>query len=159
VAVTVSGYALSRKLSKRWPSPFTTPVFFTTALVILVLKLTGTSLADYEPAKKLMVFLLGPATVALAVPLYKNRSTLFGNALPALTGLVAGSFSTLVAVVLIARLFQLSKLLCASLSIKSVTAPIAIELATIVHGSPVLTTAFVIATGMIGAMFGPWFMD
>jgi putative effector of murein hydrolase len=104
-----------------------------------------------------MGFLLGPATVSLAVPLYKSRRTLLTNTLPALAGLVVGSLATLATAVVVARLLGLPDVIRASISIKSVTAPIAIELAPI-HGSPTLTAAFVIATGMIGAMFGPALM-
>ena len=159
IAVTVGAYALSRAVARRYPSPFTTPVFFSTALTILVLSQSGVRLADYELAKPIMVFLLGPATVGLAVPLYKSRRTLLAHTLPALVGLVVGSLTTLSAAVTLARLLGLPSIIRASISIKSVTAPIAVELAPIVHGSPTLTVGFVIATGMIGAMLGPWLMN
>jgi predicted murein hydrolase (TIGR00659 family) len=158
IALTVALYSVSRALAKRYASPFTTPVFFSTTLVILVLRTLGLRFEDYEPAKNIMVWLLGPATVSLAVPLYKNRHTLVRHAFPACVGLVVGSLSTLVAAAILAKVFALSDNLRASISIKSVTAPIAIELATIIHGNPTLTAVFVIATGMIGAMFGPWLM-
>jgi putative effector of murein hydrolase len=158
IAVTVGAYVLSRIVARRYPSPLTTPVFFSTAVTILVLSPSGIGMADYEPAKRIMVFLLGPATVALAVPLYRNRRTLLSNTLPACGGLVVGSLATLSAAVVVARLLGLSDVIQASISIKSVTAPIAIELAPIIHGSPTLTAAFVVATGMIGAMLGPSLM-
>jgi putative effector of murein hydrolase len=159
VGVTLGAYALSRLVAKRHPSPFTTPVFFSTPLVILTLLATGTRLEDYKPAKDVMVFLLGPATVALAVPLHKNWRTLVENALPAVIGLAAGSLSTLIAAACLAKLFALSSVVVASIAIKSVTAPIAVELAPILHGDPTLTAGFVIATGMIGVMLGPWLMN
>jgi putative effector of murein hydrolase len=146
-------------VSRRYPSPFTTPVFFGTILTILALAPAGIGVVDYEPAKRIMIFLLGPATVSLAVPLYKSRRTLLTNTLPALAGLAIGSLTTLSAAVVLARLLGLPSVIRASLSIKSVTAPIAIELAPLIDGSPTLTAAFVIATGMIGAMLGPWLMN
>jgi putative effector of murein hydrolase len=159
IGVTALAYALSRVLGKRYPSPLTSPVFFSTPLVIAVLLLSGLHLSDYRPAKDIIVSLLGPATVALAVPLYKNRQTLLGNLLPASIGLALGSLSTLVIAVVVARLFDLPQIICASVSIKSVTAPVAIELAPMVNGDSTLAAAFVIATGIIGAMLGPWLMD
>jgi len=159
VAVTVGVYLLSRLLARRYPSPLTTPVFFATALIIAVLTSSGVGVTDYEPAKRLMVFLLGPATVSLAVPLYKNRQTLLRNTLPALVGLGVGSLVTLAAAVVLARLLGLPEVIRASISVKSVTAPIAIELAPIVHGNPTLTAAFAVVTGMIGTMLGPWLMN
>ena len=159
VGVTLGAYLLSRLVARRHPSPFTTPVFFSTALVILALIASGIRLEGYKPAKDVIVFLLGPATVALAVPLHKNWRTLVENALPALVGLAAGSLSTLIAAAGLAKLLALSHVVVASIAIKSVTAPIAIELAPIVHGDPTLAAGFVIATGMIGAMLGPWLMN
>ncbi len=159
VGVTLGAYLLSRLVAKRHPSPFTTPVFFSTPIVIVTLLVTGVHLEDYKPAKELMVFLLGPATVALAIPLHKNWRTLIENALPALVGLAAGSISTLISAAGLAKLCGLSPVVIASIGIKSVTAPIAIELAPIVHGDPTLAAGFVIATGMIGVMLGPWLMN
>ena len=158
IGLTVGAYALSRVLARRFPSPLTTPVFFSTTVIILALVTSGVQLAEYEPAKRIMVSLLGPATVGLAVPLYKNRLTLLRHTAPAVLGLAVGSLATLGAAVLLATAFGLPDIIRASMSVKSVTAPIAIELAPIVHGSPALTAAFVIATGMIGAMLGPWLM-
>lgn len=159
LALTVAAYLLSRAVARRYPSPLTTPVFFSTAVVIAVLAGTGVGLADYEPARQILGFLLGPATVALAVPLYKNRRLLWRYGRPALVGLAVGSLGTLAAAVALATAVGLPDVVRASLSIKSVTAPVAIELAPIVHGSPTLTAAFVIATGMLGAMFGPWLLS
>ena len=159
VGITIGAYLLSRVLARRYPSPLTTPVFCSTAVIITILASSGVGVADYEPAKRLMVLLLGPATVALAVPLYKNRHTLKRHTLPALIGLGVGSLVTLAAALILARVLGLPEVIRASISIKSVTTPIAVELAPIVHGSPTLTVAFVIATGMIGTMLGPWLMN
>ena len=159
VGVTVGAYLLSRLAAKRYPSPFTTPVFFSTPIIIVTLLAIHVRLEEYQPAKDLMVFLLGPATVALAVPLHKNWRTLVSNMLPAMFGLAAGSLSTLIGAVCLAKLWALSPIVVASIGIKSVTAPIAIELAPIVGGDPTLVAGFAIATGMIGAMLGPWLMN
>jgi putative effector of murein hydrolase len=159
IGVTLGAYVLSRIVARRYPSPLTTPDFFGTILTILVLAPSGIRLRDYEPAQRIMIFLLGPATVSLAVPLYRSRRTLLTNTLPALAGLAIGSLATLSAAVVLARFLGLPSVIRASISIKSVTAPIAVELAPLIDGSPTLTAAFVIATGMIGAMLGPWLMN
>jgi len=158
LGTTGLAYALSRVVGKRYPSPLTSPVFFSTPLVITVLLLSGMRLSDYRPTKDIVASLLGPATVALAVPLYKNRHTLVRNLVPASMAIAVGSLSTLVVAVVAARLLGLPHVICASISIKSVTAPVAIELAPMIDGDSTLTAAFVIATGMLGAMLGPWLM-
>lgn len=159
IGITVAAYCVSRWLARRYPSPLTTPVFFSTTLVVLALLTWDVSLEDYQPAKEIMTYLLGPATVALAVPLYKHWPTLLRHLLPVMAGLVVGSLSALTAAVFIAKFFALSDDILASLSIKSVTAPVAIELATLVGGDSTLTAVFVVVTGMIGAMFGPWLLS
>ena len=159
IGLTGLVYALSRIVGKRYHSPLTSPVFFSTPIVIAVLLLSGMHLSDYRPAKDIIVSLLGPATVALAVPLYKNRRTLIDNLFPASIGLALGSLSTLVIAVIVARLFDLPQVIRASISIKSVTAPVAVELAPMINGDSTLAAAFVIATGIIGAMLAPWLMD
>jgi putative effector of murein hydrolase len=158
LGLTVATYTLSRALAMRYASPFTTPVFFSTTVVLLVLWGLGLRFEDYEPAKNVLGWFLGPATVGLAVPLYKNRYTLVRHAVPACVGLVVGSLAMVVAAVCLAKGFALSATIVASISLKSVTAPIAIELAPILGGHPTLTAVCVIATGMLGAMVGPWLM-
>ncbi len=159
IALTAGAYSFSLLARKRYPSPLTTPVLFSTAIIIAVLLVTGISFDDYKPAKNIMTFLLGPATVALAIPLYKNRRTFFGNLVPAGAGVLAGSLGTMISAVFLARIFGFTPELVSSIAIKSTTVPIAVEVARIVHGSPTLTAVLVVITGMLGASFGPWLMD
>ncbi|HZU91675.1 MAG TPA: LrgB family protein [Stellaceae bacterium] len=159
IAVTIGAYALSLRARKRYPSPLTTPVLFSTAIVVAVLLGSGISFADYGPAKQIMTFLLGPATVALALPLYKNRRVFFRNIVPAGCGLLAGSLGTMIVAGLTARVLGITPLLTSSIAIKSATVPIAVEIAAIIHGAPALTAIFVVMTGMLGASLGPWLMN
>lgn len=159
IAVTISVYLLSRAVGRKYPSPFTTPVFFSTTVIIIFLLTFGITFEDYTLAKDIMTFLLGPATVALAVPLYKNRHIIMKYSGPALIGLVIGSMSTILGALLLTKLFSLSNEILASISVKSVTVPVAIEIAHLIGGDRALTAAFVVATGIIGTMIGPWLMN
>ncbi|CEH29337.1 hypothetical protein AM501_20195 [Aneurinibacillus migulanus] len=159
ITLTVGAYLLSRIAARKYPSPFTTPVFFSMALIIIVLLLSGITFEQYGPAKDIMTFLLGPATVALAVPLYKNRQLIMKYSFPAFVGLTAGALSATISGVLIAQAFQLSDEIVASMSVKSVTIPIALEITRIIGGVPALSAAFVVLTGTIGTMLGPWLMN
>jgi predicted murein hydrolase (TIGR00659 family) len=159
VSLTVGAYALSLRARKYYASPLTTPVLFSTVIVIAVLLATGISFEDYGPAKRLITALLGPATVALALPLYRNRQVFFRNLLPAAFGLIAGSLGTMIVAALIARAFALAPDIVSSIAIKSATVPIAVEIARLIQANPALTAIFVVVTGMIGAAFGPWLLD
>ena len=158
LALTVFAYGVSRVLAKRHPTPLTSPVFFSTLLIVFVLYAVGLNYQDYKPAKDVLVLLLGPATVALAVPVYRNRATLRTHMLPAFAGIVVGCLATISVVIALSAAFNFSSVIARSMSVKSVTAPIAIELAGILKGDPALAAGFVIATGMIGTMLGPWLL-
>jgi predicted murein hydrolase (TIGR00659 family) len=155
VVLTVGSYLATRAIFLRFRHPLLNPVFLSTVVIIAVLKATGGTLADYQPAKELMTFLLGPATVALALPLYNNRGVLKSQALPVFAGVVTGSLATMAAVLLAGRGFGLSRNILLSLGPKSVTVPIAVEISRLAGGEPTLTAAFVVATGMIGSILGP----
>ncbi|MGV3465726.1 MAG: LrgB family protein [Heyndrickxia sp.] len=154
IILTIIVYLFAIFIAKKFPSPFTTPVFLSTTIIIIVLFASHISYQDYEPAKSIMTYLLGPATVALAVPLYKNRHILFKNFLPALVGVFSGTIFTIVTAVFLGKLFKLSNLILTSLSIKSTTIPVASEISKIIGGDQLLVAAFVMITGMFGAMFG-----
>lgn len=159
IGMTIGVYFLSLIVSKRYPSPFTIPVFFSTVLIITILLLFKLSYDDYTIAKDIMTFLLGPATVALAVPLYKNREMIVKHSVPALLGILIGTISTMVSTVFLAKLLHLTDVVIASSSVKSATVPVAVEVANIIGGDRALTAAFVVATGILGTAIGPWLMN
>jgi predicted murein hydrolase (TIGR00659 family) len=121
-------------------------------IVILLLKITGVSYETYFAGAQFIHFLLGPATVALAIPLYRNFERVKDSALPILGSLLVGSVTAIASAVLIAKGLGASHELAASLAPKSVTAPIAMGLSEKIGGAPFLTTALVIATGIFGAV-------
>lgn len=150
---------MSRKAAAKFPSPLTSPVFLSTVLVISILSLLKIPYDEYSPAKGIMTYLLGPATVALAVPLYKQRKLLMENFIPALAGLLAGTVSTIISAVILAKILHLSNKILLSLTVKSITIPVASEVSPIIGADSLLVAAFVMVTGMCGAMVGPWLLD
>ncbi|OES45705.1 LrgB family protein [Domibacillus iocasae] len=159
ILLTVTVYLGARVISMRCPSPFTTPVFTATAVVIAILLALNVSYEAYTPAKDIMTFLLGPATVALAVPLYHNRQVLFERLVPAVVGLVIGTMSTIASAVWLSAAFGLSETIQATAAVKAVTTPVAIEAAIIIGGDPALAAAFVMVAGIFGAVFGPFLLN
>jgi len=155
MAITVGAYAFSRFLNKRYPSPWVNVVFLSTALIIAVFWISGVTVSQYQETKIILTYLLGPATVALAVPLYRNREILRKNILPVVGGIVVGTTVNIVTTVLVAEWLGLDKLIVTSLVPKSVTVPIAVSVSGILNGDPTLTSVFVIATGIIGSFLTP----
>jgi putative effector of murein hydrolase len=159
VALTMLAYQASRGVHARFPSSLTNPVFLAVAGIMSLLAVSGVDYVPYRLGAQPLVALLGPATAALAVPLYRHRAIVVACFLPAITGLVCGAVATMFAAVALAVALGLAPILVRSIAIKSVTAPSAAELAAFVGGDPALTVAMVVGTGILGAMFGPWMLD
>jgi predicted murein hydrolase (TIGR00659 family) len=159
IILTISLYVISRKIYLKTQNAFFTPILICTISIIFILHLMGISFEQYKPGKELMTFLLGPATVGLALPLYLNRKILLASLFPILSGIVIGSLSTLTCAVLLAKLSGLDSVIIKSIATKSITAPIAIEVAHITGGDPALSVAFVMFTGILGATVGAIFLN
>lgn len=130
------------------------PVALAVALLIVVLVATDTPYPTYFNGAQFVHFLLGPTTVALAVPIWRHRAALRRAALPLAMSLAAGSVTGFGTAVLTAAALGADPATVASIAPKSVTAPIAMGVAEQIGGLPSLTAALVIATGIIGAMLG-----
>jgi predicted murein hydrolase (TIGR00659 family) len=132
--------------------PLANPVPIAVATLIVLLRVTGTPYETYFDGAQFVHFLLGPATVALAVPLHQNRAKVRRALLPMAAALIAGSLTAVAAAVGVARLLGASAETLASIAPKSVTTPIAMGISERIGGQPSLTAAFVIATGIVGAV-------
>lgn len=153
LTATVVAYALAEALSVRLKrNPLVNPVVVSGALLSLLLIATGTGYQDYFDGAQFVHFLLGPATVSLAIPLFRNRSMVRKTLLPMAAALVCGSLTAAASAVAIAWMLGAPPQILASLAPKSVTAPIAMELSKNLGGLPSLTAILVIFTGIIGAI-------
>jgi len=133
-------------------NPLANPVALSVAFLVAVLWFTDTPYATYFDGAQFVHFLLGPATVALAVPLYANLETLKKNLVPLAGALFVGSIVAVVSAVGIGWLLGASRETLLSLAPKSVTAPIAMGIAEKLGGLPSLTGVLVVSTGILGAV-------
>jgi predicted murein hydrolase (TIGR00659 family) len=147
----IAAYGLYRRSGF---NPLLNPVALAVILLVALLWTTGTDYRTYFDGAQFVHFLLGPATVALAVPLYTHFAKVKRAALPMLAALIVGSLTATLSAVGIALALGGSSQTIASLAPKSVTTPIAMGIAEQVGGLPSLTAALVILTGIIGAMSG-----
>jgi predicted murein hydrolase (TIGR00659 family) len=128
------------------------PVFHSMWIIGAFLLLTGTSYTTYFEGAQFVHFLLGPATVALAVPLYENRKAALAAILPMLAALAVGSVTAIGSAMLLAEAVGLPRTVVLSLAPKSVTAAVAMGISESLHADPSLTAVAVILTGIMGAM-------
>ncbi|MGA2549008.1 MAG: LrgB family protein [Burkholderiaceae bacterium] len=133
-------------------NPIVNPVAIAIVVLVAVLLSTGTSYSTYFAGAQFVHFLLGPATVALAVPLYLQWDKLKAMALPLGVGLIAGSLTAIVSASACAYALGASRQTILSLAPKSVTTPIAMGISEKIGGLPSLTAVLVILTGISGAI-------
>jgi predicted murein hydrolase (TIGR00659 family) len=153
LAMTLLAYAIADRLSlaaKR--HPLVNPVLIAVAALSAMLWASGTPYATYFEGAQFVHFLLGPATVALAIPLHRNWPVVRRAIVPILAALGAGSLTAVISAVGIAWAFGAPYDVLASLAPKSVTAAIAMGISEGLGGNPSLTAALVITTGVLGAI-------
>ncbi|MCB0051167.1 MAG: LrgB family protein, partial [Caldilinea sp.] len=130
------------------------PVLIAIVILVTILLATGTSYATYFEGAQFVHFLLGPATVALAVPLYRQFERVRHSGPAIFVALLAGSATAIVSAVLITWLLGAPQNVVASIAPKSATTPIAMGISEQIGGLPSLTAVVVILTGILGSMLG-----
>ncbi len=131
------------------------PMLLSVICLSTLLLVTGTPYAAYFAGAQYVHFLLGPATVALALPMYANRARIRASARAVLPALLAGSLTAAGSAMLIAHLLGASQVVVLSLAPKSVTTPIAMGIAEQIGGQPSLAAVFVLLTGLSAIMLIP----
>lgn len=136
-------------------NPLLNPVLLSVIAIVAILYGTDTSYDIYFEGAQFVHFLLGPATVALAIPLYRQFDRVRKSALAILVSLVSGAIMAATSAMLIAWFLDAQSVSIISLAPKSVTAPVAMGISEQLGGLPSLTAVLVILTGITGAMLGP----
>ena len=154
LVLTFGAYQLGLWCQKKCRSPLCNPILIGSVLVIAVVLLTGYSTENYQAGMKGLSWLLTPATVCLALPLYCHLHLLKKRIPAILTGIFAGTVTSLLFVFLLCRLFALDTDITVSLLPKSVTTAIGMVLAEENGGIGSLSAAAIIITGILGSLFG-----
>lgn len=158
ITITIFFLFLFQRMFQGTKNPLLNPMIFSVLAIIVILKIFDIPLEAYQAGGNILSFLLGPVTVALAVPLYRQRKLLKKNAVPILIGVTIGAFTGIASVLVLGKIFSLPDLFLFSLAPKSTTASIAMELSSAFGGNPTLTIAFVTISGTTGFILGETFL-
>lgn len=153
LALTLVVYSVADRLSllaRR--HPLANPVLHSVWVIGVILTATGTPYETYFKGAYFIHFLLGPATVALALPLYENRRVVLRSLVPITIALVVGSVATIGSVIACSWLFTLPRVVTVSALPKSATSGVAMGISEAVGGDAALTAIIVVATGIAGAV-------
>lgn len=154
-AATVALYVGSRALHARLRSPVASPLVVAPALLVAALALGHVRYDDYLRGGRWLVALLGPTTVAFAVPLYRHRALVREQALELVAAVVTGSVVAVATSLALAHAFGLDGVTAMSLAPRSVTTPFAMLVAGEIGGAPALAAVCVILTALVGLVVGP----
>ena len=155
LVATLLAYRLGVWLRDRTGHPVAQPVLVAVVLLAATVVLLDVDYATYAEGTTLVTFLLGPATVALAVPLHRQLGRLRGYALPLVAGLLVGVVVSVGSAMLLVQLLGGDELLARTVAPKATTAPVAIALSRTIEGVAPLTAAIGITAGILGAVAAP----
>lgn len=160
LSLTLAVYGLAYRL---WAackmSPLCHPVFVSVAVLVAGLKIAGIPYSAYFNGAQVIHLLLGPATVALAIPLYRQLGALRRSVGTLGVALAVGCITGIVSASKISQWLGASARISLSFAPKSVTTPIAMGISEKIGGLPSMTAGLVVVTGLLGAAFGPWLLD
>ena len=151
---TLGCYWANKRLYRSHPHPLLMPIVATPIVLIALALATHVSYPQYIAQTHWLVWLLGPTTVAFALPLYENRVMMKKHWMSIATGVVIASVVSIGTTVLFAQWFGLSEELQKGLAVRSITTPFAIEAERVLGGSTDLAALFVLLTGVSGMLMG-----
>ena len=158
--ITLAAYQIGLTIYKRTTqNPLANPVAIAILIVATTIQLIGMPYSTYFEGAQFIHFLLGSATVSLAIPIYRGLSSLKGRSLPIIASLCTGGIVSIVSAVEIAQFLGADNSITGAMYPKSVTAPIAMGIAERIGVSPTLTAIFAVSTGILGAILAPFVLN
>ena len=155
IILTIIAFEIGIFINNKWRNPLLNPILIATVLIIGFLTVTGIEYETYKVGGDYISFFLGPVTVLLAVPLYKQIQSLKRYWFPILAGITVGSATSVICVIACAKMFNLSKTLMLSLTPKSITIPMGSVFSEQIGGIPSITIVSIVITGITGAVTAP----
>ena len=155
IFISLIAFEIGLFIYKKTKLPIFNPLLTATILIIYFLKIFNIDFDTYNNGGQFINIFLGPATIVLAVPLYKKLNLLKENFLPIFSGILVGSLVSVLSVISIATFLGLDNSLTVSLLSKSVTTPIGLEITNSLGGSSSITVLAIVLSGIIGAIVGP----
>ncbi|MBT8586618.1 LrgB family protein [Polynucleobacter paneuropaeus] len=158
--ITLAAYQIGLWIYQHFKNnPLANPVAIAILLVCCVIQAIDMPYSSYFEGAQFIHFLLGSATVSLAIPIYRGLSSLKGRSFPLITSLITGGLVSIISGVGIAKLLGAGSEITGAMYPKSVTAPIAMGIAERIGVSPTLTAIFAVATGILGAILAPFVLN
>ena len=147
---TFIGYILSKKLHKKYPYMLLAPGIFVPFIIMVLMVIFNVSYDTYMMENKWIIWMLGPATIAFAIPIYEYRKVIKEHVLSISLGIVVGMIAGVISAFYLAKLFSFDQETTYSLMARSISTPFAMELTSNIGGSVELVILFTMITGIAG---------
>lgn len=155
IALTVFSFSLALKIKEKTSLVIFNPLLTSAFIVYIILKLIRIDFDTYNLGGNIITMLLGPVTVVLAIPIYRQRNILVNNFMPIICGTVCGSVVSIVSVIVLCELLGVDDISTLSLIPKSVTTAIGLELSALIGGDVSISMLAIVISGVVGAVFTP----
>ncbi|MFD2656472.1 LrgB family protein [Gracilibacillus thailandensis] len=153
--MTITVYRVAKRIYRKYPNPFTLPIFLTSGFLIILLGFSDLSYRSYMLGGQWIDLFLGPIVVALALPLYRQLDLIKKYARTIFVGIFAGSIIGIITGIVGAKVLGFEEWIIQSVAAKSVTTPVALSITDTAGGNLSFAAVFVMIAGISGAMFGP----
>ncbi|MFX3634862.1 MAG: LrgB family protein [Candidatus Pristimantibacillus sp.] len=161
LCITIIIYWSSKRLYRIYPRLWLTPLLVTPVIIITIIEFSKISFTTYNRGAGFLTDMIEPATIALAVMLYKHLDVLKKNVLLIASSVCCGAIASVITSLGFARLFGLDMQMMESLAPRSATTPIALSISQMIGGLPTITAVATLITGLLGMIVGPlivkWF--
>lgn len=155
IILTLGTFEIGKRIYNRYRLPILNPILIAILLIVGVLMAFKIPLDSYESGSKMLSLFLGPVTVILAVPLYKQLDLLRSHLFPILIGVTVGAITSIASVIILGKVMGLERILLLSMAPKSITTPIGMELSKNIGGIQAITIVGIMITGITGAVAAP----
>lgn len=156
ILISIIAFEIGLYIYKKTKIPLFHPLLISITLIILTLSIFDINLSSYEKGGNIISLFLGPVTVTLAIPLYRQTELLKKHKMPILIGVFTGVITSFISVVVLAKIFNYDTKMIYSLIPKSITTPIGIEISETIGGIRSITVMSIVITGIIGAIIAPF---
>ena len=156
ILLCIFSYEIGVFINRKTKSAVLNPLLIAIVLCIAFLSVFGISYESFNIGGEYITFLLTPATVVLAIPLYKKINLLKKDLVPILVGITVGSITAIVSVIVLSNVFGLTDTMALSMVPKSVTTAIGVDVSAQIGGIVPITTVAIIVTGILGAVLAPF---
>lgn len=156
IILSIGAFEIGKLINKKTGLAILNPLLLAIIMLIGLLKKFDIPFEDYSIGGNIVLFFLGPATVVLAIPLYKQRELFKRYLIPILLGISVGTITAVSSVIVLSKLAGLNIKLLLSFVPKSITTPIGIEVSRTLGGEPSITIMGILITGITGFIGAPW---